>query len=176
MLLLWAPKGYEQEPERKITLSISRLDLQFMIGLHIIDLTREPEDRWSLSVPAIYLQVTNNRWFCQGPDGYFFCLKLSASVITAHSMMIKENKSLYVTMIPSPFCKVPERMAWPPSRSLGKSILLPRYDLKFIWFLKLHICHRKSVGIGMKHYFKIQLSGQKSITNRNPIHREKISR
>ena len=87
-----------------------------------------------------YLQVTNNRRFCQGPDGYFLLLKLLMSVITAHNMMMKANKSLYVTMIPSPFCKVPERMAQPPTNSLGKHIILskssfPYFTISCVQFL-----------------------------------------
>lgn len=57
-------------------------------------------------------------------DGYFLCLKLLTRVMMAQIIITKVNKSEYVTITPSPFCKVSERMARTALSAPRVSILL----------------------------------------------------
>lgn len=50
-------------------------------------------------------QLRNNRLLYQEQDDYFLYLPLLTSVITAHNMRTKVNKSLYVITVPSPSAK-----------------------------------------------------------------------
>lgn len=45
-----------------------------------------------------------------GQDGYFLCLSFLTSVIMAQIIIVKVNKSVYVTIYTTPFRKVSERM------------------------------------------------------------------
>lgn len=45
-----------------------------------------------------------------GQDGYFLCISFLTSVIMAQIIIVKVNKSVYVTIYTTPFRKVSERM------------------------------------------------------------------
>lgn len=76
-----------------------------------------------------YLVIKNS---CQltREDGYFLCLL--TSVMTAHNMMIKVNKSEYVTIQTTPFHKTGS--GWSTSSGcLGKCIILSKLNVSMLF-------------------------------------------
>lgn len=108
----------------------------------IICLTRQPEGRYALPVPEYKFQAIEIAvHFSQEQDGYFF-LSLLASVMTAHSIITKVNKSLYVTIIP-PLPKDSERVESRPTGCLGKYIILSANQKRIV---------REKVGCSFRSY------------------------
>ena len=101
--------------------------------LYIIHLTRQPEGECTSPDPANLNRTKNSRQLTR-EDGYFLCLV--TSVMTAHNMMTKVNKSEYVTIQTTPFHKT--GLGWSTSSGcLGKCIILSMLNVFYIYIMMI---------------------------------------